>query len=67
MASLQDSDNRIPVLEMEVRQKDKIIEAMRSQLDEQKEMRIQDAKLVEEKSAKIKEWVSKKLKEVLLL
>ncbi|KAK2922223.1 pleckstrin homology domain-containing family H member 2 isoform X1 [Channa argus] len=54
---------RCQELQALVQQKDNIIAQLEQQLEEQKQIRIQDAKTVEEKAAKIKEWVMLKLSE----
>ncbi|XP_041866886.1 pleckstrin homology domain-containing family H member 2 [Melanotaenia boesemani] len=46
-----------------VQEKEDIITQLEQQLEEQKQIRLQDAKTVEEKAAKIKEWVMLKLSE----
>ncbi|MGH0173914.1 UNVERIFIED_CONTAM: hypothetical protein FKN15_070792 [Acipenser sinensis] len=51
-------------LETLVQEKDDIIQGLEQQLDEQKQMRFQEAKIVEEKATKIKEWVTLKLHEL---
>uniref|UniRef100_A0A8C3SPV6 Pleckstrin homology, MyTH4 and FERM domain containing H2 n=1 Tax=Chelydra serpentina TaxID=8475 RepID=A0A8C3SPV6_CHESE len=51
-------------LETLVQEKDDIIQNLEQQLEEQKQIRIQEAKIIEEKAAKIKEWVTVKLHEV---
>ncbi|GCB67563.1 hypothetical protein scyTo_0010265, partial [Scyliorhinus torazame] len=51
-------------METLVLEKDYIIQHLELQLDEQKHLRIQEAKVVEEKAAKIKDWVTMKLKEL---
>uniref|UniRef100_A0A674IE40 Pleckstrin homology, MyTH4 and FERM domain containing H2 n=1 Tax=Terrapene triunguis TaxID=2587831 RepID=A0A674IE40_9SAUR len=50
-------------LETLVQEKDDIIQNLEQQLEEQKQIRIQEAKIIEEKAAKIKEWVTVKLHE----
>uniref|UniRef100_A0A8C7FFR3 Pleckstrin homology, MyTH4 and FERM domain containing H2 n=1 Tax=Oncorhynchus kisutch TaxID=8019 RepID=A0A8C7FFR3_ONCKI len=47
-----------------LQEKDDVITLLETQLEEQKQIRAQDAKTVEEKAAKIKEWVMLKLCEV---
>ncbi|KAL0964359.1 hypothetical protein UPYG_G00322800 [Umbra pygmaea] len=44
-----------------LQEKDDVISLLETQLEEQKQIRAQDAKTVEEKAAKIKEWVMLKL------
>uniref|UniRef100_A0A670K7C4 Pleckstrin homology, MyTH4 and FERM domain containing H2 n=1 Tax=Podarcis muralis TaxID=64176 RepID=A0A670K7C4_PODMU len=51
-------------LETLVQEKDDIIHNLEEQLAEQKQIRIQEAKIIEEKAAKIKEWVTVKLHEL---
>ncbi|XP_067421523.1 pleckstrin homology domain-containing family H member 2 [Emydura macquarii macquarii] len=51
-------------LETLVQEKDDIITNLEQQLEEQKQIRIQEAKIIEEKAAKIKEWVTGKLHEL---
>ncbi|XP_041107363.1 pleckstrin homology domain-containing family H member 2 [Polyodon spathula] len=51
-------------LETLVQEKDDIIQGLEQQLDEQKQIRFQEAKIIEEKAAKIKEWVTLKLREL---
>ncbi|XP_023213235.1 uncharacterized protein CG43867-like [Centruroides sculpturatus] len=45
-------------------EKDDAINTLEQQVEEQKKLRIQDARQVEAKAAKIKEWVTNKLKEL---
>ncbi|KAG7462638.1 hypothetical protein MATL_G00186960 [Megalops atlanticus] len=47
-----------------LQEKDDIIALLEQQLEEQKQIRLQEAKTVEEKAAKIKEWVMLKLHEL---
>ncbi|KAM6179958.1 pleckstrin homology domain-containing family H member 2 isoform 2-T2 [Erethizon dorsatum] len=51
-------------LESQIQEKDDIIQNLELQLEEQKQIRIQEAKIIEEKAAKIKEWVTVKLNEL---
>ncbi|XP_060463579.1 pleckstrin homology domain-containing family H member 2 isoform X2 [Panthera onca] len=51
-------------LETLIQEKDDIIQNLELQLEEQKQIRIQEAKIIEEKAAKIKEWVTLKLNEL---
>ncbi|XP_061481371.1 pleckstrin homology domain-containing family H member 2 isoform X2 [Rhineura floridana] len=51
-------------LETLVQEKDNIIHNLEQQLVEQRQIRIQEAKIIEEKAAKIKEWVTVKLHEL---
>ncbi|XP_045421246.1 LOW QUALITY PROTEIN: pleckstrin homology domain-containing family H member 1 [Lemur catta] len=47
-----------------VQGKDELISQLEAQLEEQKQMRAEEAKIVQEKAAKIKEWVTLKLAEL---
>lgn len=49
-------------LQCVVEEKEKVISSLEREVQQQKQLRLQDAKQVEEKAAKIKEWVSVKLK-----
>ncbi|XP_072491836.1 pleckstrin homology domain-containing family H member 2 isoform X3 [Notamacropus eugenii] len=51
-------------LEILLQEKDDIIQNLELQLEEQKQIRIQEARIIEEKAAKIKEWVTVKLQEL---
>ncbi|XP_060687379.1 pleckstrin homology domain-containing family H member 2 [Hemiscyllium ocellatum] len=51
-------------LETLILEKDDIIQRLELQLDEQKHLRMQEAKIIEEKAAKIKDWVTMKLQEL---
>ncbi|XP_064365659.1 pleckstrin homology domain-containing family H member 2 isoform X2 [Dromaius novaehollandiae] len=51
-------------LEMLIQEKDDTIQKLEQQLEEQKQIRLQEAKIIEEKAAKIKEWVTVKLHEL---
>ncbi|XP_060042931.1 pleckstrin homology domain-containing family H member 2 isoform X3 [Erinaceus europaeus] len=51
-------------LEALVQEKDDLIHSLGLQLEEQKQLRKQEAKIIEEKAAKIKEWVTVKLNEL---
>uniref|UniRef100_A0A8D3BRU5 Pleckstrin homology, MyTH4 and FERM domain containing H2 n=1 Tax=Scophthalmus maximus TaxID=52904 RepID=A0A8D3BRU5_SCOMX len=55
---------RCQELQALVQEKEDVIGQLEQQLEEQKQIRVQDAKTVEEKAAKIKEWVMLKLSEV---
>ncbi|KAJ8014229.1 hypothetical protein DPEC_G00038080 [Dallia pectoralis] len=48
-------------LQAHLQEKDDVISLLETQIEEQKQIRAQDAKTVEEKAAKIKEWVMQKL------
>ncbi|XP_030603638.1 pleckstrin homology domain-containing family H member 2 isoform X2 [Archocentrus centrarchus] len=54
---------RCQELQALVQEKEDVIAQLEQQLEEQKQLRLQDAKAVEEKAAKIKEWVMLKLSE----
>uniref|UniRef100_A0A8C4EIF5 Pleckstrin homology domain containing, family H (with MyTH4 domain) member 2 n=1 Tax=Dicentrarchus labrax TaxID=13489 RepID=A0A8C4EIF5_DICLA len=54
---------RCQELQALVQEKEDVIGQLEQQLEEQKQIRLQDAKTVEEKAAKIKEWVMLKLSE----
>ncbi|XP_044070664.1 pleckstrin homology domain-containing family H member 2 isoform X2 [Siniperca chuatsi] len=54
---------RCQELQALVQEKEDVIVQLEQQLEEQKQIRLQDAKTVEEKAAKIKEWVMLKLSE----
>uniref|UniRef100_A0A8D3EA18 Pleckstrin homology, MyTH4 and FERM domain containing H2 n=1 Tax=Scophthalmus maximus TaxID=52904 RepID=A0A8D3EA18_SCOMX len=54
---------RCQELQALVQEKEDVIGQLEQQLEEQKQIRVQDAKTVEEKAAKIKEWVMLKLSE----
>ncbi|XP_031139983.1 pleckstrin homology domain-containing family H member 2 [Sander lucioperca] len=54
---------RCQELQASVQEKEDVIGQLEQQLEEQKQIRLQDAKTVEEKAAKIKEWVMLKLSE----
>ncbi|XP_042645747.1 pleckstrin homology domain-containing family H member 2 isoform X1 [Tyto alba] len=51
-------------LEILIQDKNDIIQKLEQQLEEQKQVRLQEAKIIEEKAAKIKEWVTVKLHEL---
>ncbi|XP_053315691.1 pleckstrin homology domain-containing family H member 2 [Spea bombifrons] len=51
-------------LEILVQEKEDIIQCLEHELDEQRQIRIQEAKMIEDKAAKIKDWVSGKLREL---
>ncbi|XP_066982425.1 uncharacterized protein CG43867 isoform X7 [Macrobrachium rosenbergii] len=50
-------------IQVEMVEKEAVITSLSSQIEEQRQLRLQDAKKVEAKAAKIKEWVTNKLKE----
>lgn len=41
-----------------------VIQKLESEIQEQKQLRLQDAQIVEKKAARIKEWVTNKLREL---
>ncbi|XP_062973619.1 pleckstrin homology domain-containing family H member 1 isoform X2 [Elgaria multicarinata webbii] len=47
-----------------VQQKDELIKKLETQLENQKQLRADEAKIVQEKAAKIKDWVTVKIKEL---
>uniref|UniRef100_A0A8D2LX37 Pleckstrin homology, MyTH4 and FERM domain containing H1 n=1 Tax=Varanus komodoensis TaxID=61221 RepID=A0A8D2LX37_VARKO len=47
-----------------IQQKDELIKKLQTQLENQKQLRADEARIVQEKAAKIKEWVTEKLREV---
>ncbi|KAM4772471.1 pleckstrin homology domain-containing family H member 2 [Rhinophrynus dorsalis] len=51
-------------LEVLVQEKDDIIHCLEQELEDQKQIRIQEAKMIEDKAAKIKDWVTGKLREL---
>ncbi|XP_053568260.1 pleckstrin homology domain-containing family H member 2 [Bombina bombina] len=51
-------------LEILVQEKDDIIQCLEQELEEQKQLRIQEAKMIEDKASKIKDWVTGKLREL---
>uniref|UniRef100_A0A4W3GV64 Pleckstrin homology, MyTH4 and FERM domain containing H2 n=1 Tax=Callorhinchus milii TaxID=7868 RepID=A0A4W3GV64_CALMI len=65
-----ESENRLykscQDLETLIVEKEDIIQRLELHLDEQKQMRKQETRIIEDKAAKIKEWVTKKLCEVIL-
>ncbi|KAJ8359681.1 hypothetical protein SKAU_G00162060 [Synaphobranchus kaupii] len=69
-ADVQTSESEIRLfrrcqdLQTLLQEKDDIIAVLEQQLEEQKQIRLQEAKTVEEKAAKIKEWVMLKLHEL---
>ncbi|KAJ8250639.1 hypothetical protein COCON_G00225610 [Conger conger] len=69
-ADVQTSESEIRLfrrcqdLQTQLQEKDDIIALLEQQLEEQKQIRLQEAKTVEEKAAKIKEWVILKLQEL---
>ncbi|KAK8407690.1 hypothetical protein O3P69_002325 [Scylla paramamosain] len=54
----------VEVLQVEMEEKEAVITTLSTQVEEQRQLRLQDAKKVEAKAAKIKEWVTNKLKEL---
>ncbi|XP_061083918.1 pleckstrin homology domain-containing family H member 2 [Conger conger] len=69
-ADVQTSESEIRLfrrcqdLQTQLQEKDDVIALLEQQLEEQKQIRLQEAKTVEEKAAKIKEWVILKLQEL---
>ncbi|XP_069881590.1 pleckstrin homology domain-containing family H member 2 isoform X1 [Dipodomys merriami] len=69
-ANIQTSESEMKLykkcqdLESFLQEKDDIIQNLELQLEEQKQIRTQEAKIIEEKAAKIKEWVTVKLNEL---
>ncbi|OXB77954.1 UNVERIFIED_CONTAM: hypothetical protein H355_003177 [Colinus virginianus] len=63
-----ESENRLykrcQDLETLIQDKNDVIQKLEQQLEEQKQIRLQEAKIIEEKAAKIKEWVTVKLHEL---
>ncbi|XP_048339958.1 pleckstrin homology domain-containing family H member 1 isoform X2 [Sphaerodactylus townsendi] len=47
-----------------VQERDELINKLKKQLEEQKQLRAQEAKIVQEKATKIKDWVTAKLREL---
>uniref|UniRef100_A0A8D2Q929 Pleckstrin homology, MyTH4 and FERM domain containing H1 n=1 Tax=Varanus komodoensis TaxID=61221 RepID=A0A8D2Q929_VARKO len=47
-----------------IQQKDELIKKLQTQLENQKQLRADEARIVQEKAAKIKEWVTEKLREL---
>lgn len=61
---MNSKDQDLIRLQQMVEEKQKLINELESQIEEQKKLRIEDARQVEAKAAKIKEWVSTKFKEL---
>ncbi|XP_069191623.1 uncharacterized protein CG43867 isoform X4 [Procambarus clarkii] len=59
-----DAGDDIDDLQVEMVEKEAVITTLSTQVEEQRQLRLQDAKKVEAKAAKIKEWVTNKLKEL---
>ena len=59
-----EATQQLSCLHHTVVEKERDINRLESQVDEQRKMRLNDAKQVEAKAAKIKEWVTNKLREV---
>ncbi|XP_043931003.1 pleckstrin homology domain-containing family H member 2 [Protopterus annectens] len=55
---------RCQELETIIQEKDDYLQHLEQQVEEQKQMRLQEAKVIEEKASKIKEWVTVKLREL---
>uniref|UniRef100_A0A4X2LYJ4 Pleckstrin homology, MyTH4 and FERM domain containing H1 n=1 Tax=Vombatus ursinus TaxID=29139 RepID=A0A4X2LYJ4_VOMUR len=65
--SIKPEDNllqKYQVLLETMRGKEELISQLQAQVEKQKQLRVQDAKAVQEKAAKIKEWVTMKLGEL---
>lgn len=60
----EEEEEELECLQDVIEEKEKVINKLESDLEEQKKLRLQDAKQVEAKAAKIKEWVANKLKEL---
>ncbi|KAM4693408.1 pleckstrin homology domain-containing family H member 2 [Discoglossus pictus] len=69
-ANIQTSESEIrwykksQELEVLVQEKDDIIQCLEQELEDQRQIRIQEAKMIEDKAAKIKDWVTGKLREL---
>ncbi|RWS02986.1 uncharacterized protein B4U79_10459, partial [Dinothrombium tinctorium] len=61
--SLQSSPE-LQQLQQKMEEREKVISKLESEIEQQKKLRLEDAKQVEAKAAKIKEWVTCKLKEL---
>ncbi|CAG2107228.1 unnamed protein product [Medioppia subpectinata] len=61
---MNDSTPELNQLKHAMEEKEKVINDLEVKIEEQKKLRLRDAKQVEEKAAKIKEWVAIKLKEL---
>ncbi|GAB6021120.1 hypothetical protein CHUAL_003752 [Chamberlinius hualienensis] len=59
-----EAPDRFSQLQTAVKEKEKLIVKLESEIQEQKQLRVHDAKIVEAKAAKIKQWVTNKLKEL---
>lgn len=62
--SPSEASQQLTTLHHTVVAKERDITRLEDQVDEQRKMRLNDAKQVEAKAAKIKEWVTNKLREV---
>ncbi|KAG8443617.1 hypothetical protein GDO86_008966 [Hymenochirus boettgeri] len=51
-------------LEVLVQEKEDIIHSLEQELEDQRQLRLQEAKMIEDKAAKIKDWVTGKLREL---
>ena len=61
--SPSEASQQLTTMHHSVAEKERDINRLEGQVDEQRKMRLNDAKLVEAKAAKIKEWVTNKLRE----
>ncbi|XP_054160469.1 pleckstrin homology domain-containing family H member 2-like [Oppia nitens] len=61
---MEESTPELSQLKHAMEEKEKVISDLEVKIEEQKKLRLRDAKQVEEKATKIKEWVSLKLKEL---
>ncbi|PSN42246.1 hypothetical protein C0J52_24801 [Blattella germanica] len=59
-----ETTEHVSSLNSSVHAKETVINKLETQVEEQRQLRLQDAKQVEAKAAKIKEWVTNKLREV---
>ncbi|XP_067011816.2 uncharacterized protein CG43867 [Anabrus simplex] len=59
-----EATEQVSSLNTAVKQKETVINKLETQVEEQRQLRLQDAKQVEAKAAKIKEWVTNKLREL---
>ncbi|KAJ4445671.1 hypothetical protein ANN_12355, partial [Periplaneta americana] len=59
-----ETSEHVSSLNSTVQAKETVINKLETQVEEQRQLRLQDAKQVEAKAAKIKEWVTNKLREL---
>ncbi|CAL8111752.1 unnamed protein product [Orchesella dallaii] len=62
--AMGEDPEKVCSLQHAVREKDRVISRLESQVEEQRILRLQESRQVEEKAAKIKEWVSNKLRDL---